>query len=150
MFLNNKLYNILKWVGQVVLPGTAVLYSAISVIWGFPYTEEIVGTILAVDVFVGAILGISNMQYQAKLQKAEKLVQPSFDMSENPTSFMSKEIYELLKWSVLILLPAGGTLYFALSKLWGFPYGQEVVGTIMALTTFMGVMLGVSTAKMNR
>ena len=45
------------------------------------------------------------------------------------------------------LLPALGTLYFALAGIWEFPYGEEIVGTITALDTFLGVLLGISTAQ---
>ena len=63
MKLSNKTYDILVWIAQVVLPGIATLYSALAVIWGFPYGEQIVGTITAVDAFLGALLGISTVQY---------------------------------------------------------------------------------------
>ena len=53
--------------------------------------------------------------------------------------------YNYLKWVAMYLLPALGTLYFALSGIWGFPYGEEVVGTITAIDTFIGVLLGIST-----
>lgn len=53
--------------------------------------------------------------------------------------------YDALKWIALYLLPALGTLYFALSGIWGFPFGEEVVGTITAVDTFLGVLLGIST-----
>ena len=58
--MNDKTYDILKWIAQVVLPALATLYFAIASIWGLPYAEQIVGTITAVDAFMGAILGIST------------------------------------------------------------------------------------------
>ena len=64
MKMSNKTYDILVWIAQIVLPAMAALYSALSSIWGFPYGEEIVGTIAAVDIFLGAILKISNAQYK--------------------------------------------------------------------------------------
>lgn len=63
MKLSNKLYDILKWIALVVLPALATLYSALAGIWGFPYGEEIVGTISAVDIFLGALLQISAANY---------------------------------------------------------------------------------------
>lgn len=63
---------------------------------------------------------------------------------------MSNEIYNVLKWIAMYLLPALGTLYFALAGIWGFPYGEEVVGTITALDTFLGVILGISTMQYNK
>lgn len=57
---------------------------------------------------------------------------------------MSNKTYDILKWIALYLLPALGTLYFALSGIWRFPFGEEIVGTITALDTFLGVILGIS------
>lgn len=62
--MSNKLYDILKWVALVVLPAIATLYFALSSIWGLPYGEQIVGTITAIDTFLGAILGVSNASYK--------------------------------------------------------------------------------------
>lgn len=63
MKLNDKTYDILKWVAQYLLPSAGTLYFALAGIWGFPFGEQIVGTITAVDTFLGVILGISSMQY---------------------------------------------------------------------------------------
>ena len=60
---------------------------------------------------------------------------------------LSNKTYEVLKWIALYLLPALGTLYFALAGIWGFPFGEEVVGTITAVDTFLGVILGISNAQ---
>jgi hypothetical protein len=57
------MYDVLKWVAQILLPAVATLYFAIAQIWGLPYGEEIVGTITAIDAFLGALLGISTYQY---------------------------------------------------------------------------------------
>ena len=61
--MSNKTYDVLKWIAQIVLPAIGTLYAALSGIWGFPYGEQIVGTILAVDTFLGAVLQISTAQY---------------------------------------------------------------------------------------
>ena len=63
---------------------------------------------------------------------------------------LSNKVYDVPKWIAMYLLPAVGTLYFALSGIWGFPYGEQVVGTITALDTFLGVILGISTATYNK
>jgi len=65
--MSDKLYDILKWIAQVALPALGTLYFALAGIWGFPYGEEIVGTITAIDAFLGVILGISSKQYYDKL-----------------------------------------------------------------------------------
>ena len=67
MLLSNKTYDILKWVAQIVLPAIGALYFALSTIWGFPYGEQIVGTITAIDAFLGALLGVSTTQYKKGL-----------------------------------------------------------------------------------
>jgi hypothetical protein len=56
-------------------------------------------------------------------------------------------MYDILKWIAMILLPALGTFYFVLAGIWGWPYGEQVVGTIVALDTFLGVLLELSSAK---
>lgn len=63
MKLNNKMYDILKYVAQIVLPALGTLYAALSGIWGFPYGDQVVGTIMAIDTFMGALLMISTNQY---------------------------------------------------------------------------------------
>ena len=63
---------------------------------------------------------------------------------------MSNRMYDVLKWIAQILLPALGTLYFALAGIWGFPYGEQIVGTITAVDTFLGICLGISTAQYNK
>lgn len=62
--LSNKTYDILKFVAQLVLPGIGTLYFALSQIWGLPYGEEIVGTITAIDTFLGGLLGYSSSKYE--------------------------------------------------------------------------------------
>lgn len=63
---------------------------------------------------------------------------------------MNDQVYDTLKWIAMILLPALGTLYFALSGIWGFPYAEQIVGTITAIDTFIGVILGISTSQYNK
>lgn len=73
MIKNDKVYDILKWVAQLFLPALGTFYSALAAIWGFPYGEEVMATILAVDTFLGAILGISNANYKKAIAAKEKL-----------------------------------------------------------------------------
>ena len=63
---------------------------------------------------------------------------------------MSNKVYDTLKWIAMYLLPALGTLYFALAGIWGLPYGEHIVGTITAIDTFLGVILGISTVQYNK
>ena len=68
MKMSNKCYDILKWIAQIVLPAVGALYFALAKIWGCPYATEVVGTISAVDAFLGALLGISSSQYNKTLE----------------------------------------------------------------------------------
>lgn len=63
---------------------------------------------------------------------------------------MSNKTYDNLKYLAQIVLPACGTLYFALAGIWGLPYGEQIVGTITAVDTFLGVLLGISTSQYNK
>ena len=60
---------------------------------------------------------------------------------------MTNKVYDTLKWIAQYLLPTLGTLYFTLSQIWGFPYGEEAVGTITAIDTAIGIVLGISNAQ---
>lgn len=62
--MSNKMYDTLKWIAQILLPAIGTLYFAIAQIWGLPYAEQIVGTITALDAFLGAVLGISSRAYK--------------------------------------------------------------------------------------
>lgn len=68
--MTNKTYDILKYIAQIVLPAIGTLYFALASIWGFPYGEQIVGTITAIDTFLGTLLMISNNQYNK--EKSDK------------------------------------------------------------------------------
>ena len=63
MKLNDKLYDILKWLVIIVLPACATLYAALASVWGWPFSEQITTTITAVDTFLGAVLCISSASY---------------------------------------------------------------------------------------
>lgn len=64
MKMTNKLYDELKWIAQILIPALATLYFAIAQIWNLPYAEQIVGTMTAIDAFLGALLGISTYNYK--------------------------------------------------------------------------------------
>ena len=63
---------------------------------------------------------------------------------------LTNKQYDILKWIALIALPAAGTLYFTLATIWGFPYGDQIVGAITAVDTFLGALLGISTSQHNK
>lgn len=62
---------------------------------------------------------------------------------------LSNSTYDVLKYLAMVVLPALGTLYFALAKIWGLPYGTEIVGTISAVDAFLGAILKISTDQYN-
>lgn len=63
---------------------------------------------------------------------------------------MSNKAYDIIKWIVVIVLPSIGTLYFALAGIWGLPYGEEIVGTITAIDTFLGAVMMISSHQYNK
>lgn len=63
---------------------------------------------------------------------------------------LTNKAYDIMKWIAQFLLPALGTLYFALAGIWNFPYGEQIVGTITAIDTFLGVTLGISSINYNK
>lgn len=64
MIISNKTYDTLKYIAQIALPALGAFYFALASIWGLPYGEQIVGTITALDALLGALLGLSTMQYK--------------------------------------------------------------------------------------
>lgn len=71
--MSNKLYDILKWIAQILLPAIGTLYFALAGIWHLPYSEEVVGTITAIDTFLGCILGISTIEYNRKATEFNRI-----------------------------------------------------------------------------
>ena len=61
MILPNKLYDVLKWVALIALPALSVFYATLAHIWNLPYATQIPLTIDAIDVFIGALIGISQI-----------------------------------------------------------------------------------------
>lgn len=69
IFKNSRVYDILKWIALVVLPALSTLYIGLGQFWNIPYPSQIAGTIMLVDAFLGALLGISSIQYAKKEDK---------------------------------------------------------------------------------
>ena len=63
---------------------------------------------------------------------------------------LPNKIYDALKWIVCIVIPATTTLYVALAAIWGFPYADLIAKTSAAVCTFLGAIIGISTAKYNK
>lgn len=62
--LNNKVYDVLKWIVLIVLPACTALYSALASVWGWGYVEQVTTTISAVSLFLGALIGVSTANYK--------------------------------------------------------------------------------------
>ncbi len=161
MTISDRLYDILKWCNQYLLPGLATLYFALSGIWEFPYTDQIIGTLLALNVFLGAILGISavtyivnNLDHSSVRSSSLPLYEPiSGDCSTvriDVKQGMDETTYRFVRWIITVLLPTLGSLYSSISQLWGLPFGGEILGTIAAITSFAGILLGISTSQYNK
>jgi len=64
---------------------------------------------------------------------------------------LSNKVYDCLKFLCTIFLPALGTFYFTLSKVWGnMPYAEEIVGTLSAIAVFIGALIGISSLNYNK
>ena len=72
MMFTNKVYDVLVWITQIVLPAIGTLYFALAGIWNFPYADQIVGTITAVVFFLGTLLGISRKSYNSSAFEEEE------------------------------------------------------------------------------
>lgn len=62
--LPNKVYDVLKWIALIALPAVATLWLTLGQIWSFSYVNEIGATIIAIDTFLGALLGVSTITYK--------------------------------------------------------------------------------------
>ncbi len=87
MIISNRIYDILKWIAQILLPAIGTLYFAISGIWGLPYSEQVVGTITAIDTFLGILLGINSAYYYKQavesLPESEEIVSEDESKEQN-------------------------------------------------------------------
>ncbi len=70
--MNQRIYDTLKWIAQILLPALGALYAALAGIWGWPYAEAVVGTISAVDVFLGAVLMMDSRKFFEDKQIVKK------------------------------------------------------------------------------
>jgi hypothetical protein len=61
MKLPDKIYDSLKWICLIALPALAVLYFTLAKIWGLPYGAEITATINAIALFIGTLIGVSQL-----------------------------------------------------------------------------------------
>lgn len=62
---------------------------------------------------------------------------------------LSNKAYDIIKYIAQYVLPALGTLYFALAQIWSLPYGEQIVGTITSIDAFLAAILGISSYTYN-
>lgn len=77
--MSNRLYDILKWIAQILLPALGALYFGLADLWDLPKAVEIVGTITIVDTFLGAILGIAKARYDKSDDRFEGVANINYD-----------------------------------------------------------------------
>ena len=63
MKINDKLYDVLKWVVMIVLPALSTAYVGLAAVWGWPLADEVAKSCSVVCVLLGALLGISTAEY---------------------------------------------------------------------------------------
>ena len=100
MKLTNKAYDVLKWIALILLPALGALYFALAKIWQLPYSEEIVGTITAIDAFLGALLGISTKNYQGE---GSLLVNETDPEEETFTIALHEDLKDILSRDSIVL-----------------------------------------------
>ena len=149
MILSNKFYDALKWATLVLLPALATFYLALAASLNLPYPTEIAATIAALDVFIAALIGVSTSNYKIRVALLGFNLTSIFG-EPSKGLFLSKVYYDVLTWIAQILLPAVAALYYALAGVWHLHYADQVVATIMAIDTFLGMLLGFSTAQFHK
>lgn len=98
--MSNRLYDAIKFIAQIFLPALGALYFALAGIWGFPAVEEVMGSILAVDTFLGALLKVSANAYDksdakyngvVNITETEDKIGMSLELHEDPEDLTAKK-----------------------------------------------------------
>lgn len=98
--MNNQTYDKLKFLTQIVLPAFATLYFTLAGIWGLPAADEVVGTIVAVDTFLGVVLQLSTNKYNNSEERFDGAINVeesdekklfSLDLKGNPDELEGKD-----------------------------------------------------------
>lgn len=102
--LSDEWYTRLEWIARVALPSLAALYVALATIWGFPYGPQVVGTVVAVDTFLGLLLGYAQKTYDASDAKydGEIVVLDSEDGGRTFSLNLDKHPDELAEMSKVV------------------------------------------------
>lgn len=88
---NKRMYDFLKFTAQILLPALGTLYFTLAGLWGLPNPDEVVGTVVAVDTFLGVLLGLASKRHRKKNYAGEivkrKGESPRFDLEKHPSEF---------------------------------------------------------------
>lgn len=106
--MSNKTYNALKLVALVILPALGTLYFALAGIWGLPYAEKIVGSITAVDTFLGVVLHLSSSSYKPA-EDGQLVVDKSHPEKDVYSLQLSTPVEDLEQKDYVHLKVTGGT-----------------------------------------
>ena len=90
MVLSDKSYNVLKWVGLIVLPAIATLVKAVFPVWNLPYADAIATTCTAFGLFVGTLIGVSQANMKPELGEEEEAVVDLVDDKADSTDTEAK------------------------------------------------------------
>jgi hypothetical protein len=125
MKLTNPQFDLIKWFAMILIPALAVLYVAMADVWGLPYREAVVPTVMALDLLVGLFLDFMASQYN------ETNGLPGYQI----------KFYDLMKWIAKIGLPAIGACYMTVANIFDWAYGAQVAATVAGLDVFLGVIV---------
>lgn len=96
--ITGKLYDWLKWIAQIFLPALGTLYFTLAGVWSLGSGKEVVGTIMAVDLFLGVLLGISQINYDKQVvdgvmnvEKTDGKTQFLLEFNDEPTDLPEKK-----------------------------------------------------------
>jgi len=142
--ISDRVYDILKWAVSVVLPALAALYAALSGVFGWPASDQVSSTIMAVVMFLGAFLQMNSAAYA--LRQVRSYADENNDGIPDYPFKMSGQLYDTVKWFAQVLLPALSVGYVGLAGIWGWPYAEQVPTVVSAVVLFMGTVLQFSSA----
>lgn len=97
MKMTNKRYDQLKWITQYFLPAFGTLYFTLAEVWNLPYSEEVVGTVVAVTAFLGVLLGISSAQYDKGQGTGSLIIDRTDDEKDKVTLRLDQEVDDILE-----------------------------------------------------
>ena len=129
-------------IGRVIMLQAVVLAAAIdlSAMFSFWAPTNIL-VIFWINAIILSAIAISTSSLAYMIWKLNRSNRKKIKVK------FTSPVYDVLKKIAQIYLPAAGTLYFTLAQIWGLPAAEQVSGTVLALNTFLGMLLGISSAQ---